>query len=426
MFEQLHSFIANNQFASGGLLLGIGAGILAYARSIPSKLYTKIIRLISYDIKIKHGTELFKYINEYFAIKQPARWSRNFNVSLDSTKNIPLMSLGEGQHFFFHNKVLFICNRGIKEKQNTSGRGNSHGEEGEYFDIKIFTKNKQFVLDWLKEVITTVEPDIDNIKIYKQSRWDDWLLLRSLPPRDEKHIILEGDVFQELYDDIQRFYERKDWFKNLGIPYKRGYLLHGAPGNGKTSTIIGLASKFRIPVYIITKLDAGTIEKLPDLFTELPEKAFVVFEDVDSMLLKTRPVNTKEETNDTTEDEDDWPNDTENVTDTSKINMSGLLNAIDGIASPEGYIMFMTTNFPENLDAALVRPGRIDKKIEFKNPNHNQIKRFLKKFIPTATEIEQTIFADNMITKNLSAATLQEFLITNDTIEKALEASKNE
>lgn len=85
------------------------------------------------------------------------------------------------------------------------------------------------------------------------------------------------------------------------------------------------------------------------LFSNLPKECIVLLEDVDSAGLENRGQTLKL-------DKDGKPQATQ------KISLSGLLNAIDGVAAPEGRILIMTTNHLDKLDPALIRPGRVDMK----------------------------------------------------------------
>ena len=68
--------------------------------------------------------------------------------------------------------------------------------------------------------------------------------------------------------------------------------------------------------------------------------------------------------------------------DESRISLSGLLNAIDGITSPDGLVLIMTTNQPDKLDPALLRPGRVDKRVDFKHLNNDLCNVMFSRFYP--------------------------------------------
>lgn len=421
--SDITAHISNNQFATGGLLLGIGGIIVAYLRNFPKLLWDKALRLVSVEVQINRPNELFTHLNNFFADKQPAKYTRNFKATYsqkDTLAESIKISLGEGTHMFFYKGMFIICNRAIRKDAGNQGGG--RGDENEYFKLRMFTRSKDKMKQFLMDATLSAEPEYSNIKIYQIDRWGEgWELVKRAKVRSSKHIILPEGMFDFLVNDIQEFYGKEAWFEEMGIPYKRGYLFSGPPGNGKTSTIVCLASHFDIPVYIIPKLTDSNIDKMTTLFSELPKRAFVVFEDIDAMLHKTR-----KEKPSLFDDEDDEEKEKsqELSAEEKKLNFSGLLNALDGITTPEGHIIFMTTNFPELLDKALIRPGRIDKKIAFNNPDKYQIGKIFQKFLPHASSEEIESFSKYMQPRNLSASELQEFFLQHTTIESALGAAK--
>ncbi|KAK8046144.1 mitochondrial chaperone BCS1-A [Apiospora saccharicola] len=166
---------------------------------------------------------------------------------------------------------------------------------------------------------------------------------------------------------------------NRGIPLRRGYLFYGPPGTGKTSLSFALAGVFGLDIYVISLLEPTlTEEDLGALFSSLPRRCVVLLEDIDTAGLR-RPAEElgkseaekkadggSKESKDKEAPSNDWK-----VSDLAKalkkdsgsddkkgISLSGLLNAIDGVASHEGRVLIMTTNVPESLDEALIRPGR--------------------------------------------------------------------
>ena len=97
----------------------------------------------------------------------------------------------------------------------------------------------------------------------------------------------------------------------------------------------------------------------------------------------------------------------------SQVTFSGLLNALDGVASAEGRIVFMTTNYIERLDAALIRPGRVDLKEFIGYASESQIKRAFQKFYPDASDsfVEQFANKLNEFKQPISMAQLQGYFL---------------
>ncbi|KIK08205.1 hypothetical protein K443DRAFT_672695 [Laccaria amethystina LaAM-08-1] len=159
--------------------------------------------------------------------------------------------------------------------------------------------------------------------------------------RPIQSVVLEPGVAQRIESDIKTFLERRQWYADRGIPYRRGYLLHGPPGSGKTSFIQALAGSLSYDICLLNLSERGLADdKLFHLLSNVPERSFVLVEDVDAAFNKR--VQTSE---------DGYQ---------SSVTFSGFLNALDGVASGEERIIFMTTNHVEKLDPALIRPGRVD------------------------------------------------------------------
>ncbi len=201
------------------------------------------------------------------------------------------------------------------------------------------------------------------------------------PARPISSVYMEPEEKSKLIDDMKEYLAptTAKWYQDRGIPYRRGYLFHGAPGCGKTSLAVSLAGHFKLDVYIVSLLDLEISDSaLLQLFQAVRSGVLVLLEDVDSAGLGREVA-----------DDGNVPNTSTstlakvNVTiaekkraklQTSRITLSGLLNAIDGAGAPEGHILVMTTNTPGALDEALVRPGRIDVKVEFSKASRVQVR----------------------------------------------------
>ena len=155
-----------------------------------------------------------------------------------------------------------------------------------------------------------------------------------------------------------------------------------------------IAGVFGLDIYCISLVDPTlTEEDLGMMFTNLPRRCVVLLEDIDAAGLNKRQENQEKEQ---PKDEDPASKMGAEITkafkavrqndkDKQGITLSGLLNAIDGVASHEGRVLVMTTNFPDKLDEALIRPGRIDLKIPFTKATRVQITElFTRMYSPDA------------------------------------------
>ncbi|KAK2778385.1 mitochondrial chaperone bcs1 [Colletotrichum kahawae] len=178
--------------------------------------------------------------------------------------------------------------------------------------------------------------------------------------RPIKTVIMKEEFKQTLLDDIRAFLDPKSraWYASRGLPYRRGYLLYGRPGTGKSSFSMSVAGCFGLDIYVVSLADINDM-RLSALFADLPQRCVVLLEDVDAVgTTRAR---------DADNDESDLGSDASRGSTKShgSLSLSGLLNVLDGVASQDGRVLIMTTNHIEHLDGALIRPGRVDKKIEF-------------------------------------------------------------
>ena len=207
--------------------------------------------------------------------------------------------------------------------------------------------------------------------------------------------------------DINKFLTTRHVYKHRQIPYRRGYLLQGIPGSGKSSLVLGIASALRAPVYILTLTDrALTDQDVLGMLGEIPAGGILLLEDIDAAIHTDRAAATSEK-------------------ESGGVTLSGLLNSLDGVAASEGRVLFMTTNYPEKLDAALVRRGRIDKVVVFTHTTQDQAEQMFLRFFPDefsqACRFGRAISDKAAAGHNYSMADLQELLNSaEDSPEKAI------
>ncbi|KAF4582832.1 mitochondrial chaperone BCS1 [Ophiocordyceps camponoti-floridani] len=181
-----------------------------------------------------------------------------------------------------------------------------------------------------------------------ENRGDTWVKATERETRPLSTVILGERQKRQLVDDIKGFLdaETRRWFARRAIPYRRGYLLYGPPGTGKSSFSLSVAGELRLDMYMVSVPGVGD-QMLRELFSKLPPRCVVMLEDIDAVgSVRIGEVG--------------------DAAFRSGTSLSGLLNTLDGVASQEGRILIMTTNHVERLDEALIRPGRVDVKAEFR------------------------------------------------------------
>ncbi|KAJ6789227.1 hypothetical protein PWT90_05837 [Aphanocladium album] len=256
-----------------------------------------------------------------------------------------------------------------------------------------------------------------------------WQQVARRPVRPIRTVVLDNKEKHDVLADVNEYLHPATprWYASRGIPLRRGYLFHGPPGTGKTSFSFALAGVFGIDIYVISLQDASiTEEDLAVLFTKLPRRCVILLEDIDSAGLRREGADgdvdakdkdkdkdkdkTKEKSKDKKKDsksKDEASSASDSDSDSSSseedrksrkkrrragrsdaqskrgskkgISLSGLLNAIDGVASHEGRVLIMTTNKPESLDEALVRPGRVDVQVGFAHASTFQVEELFQR-----------------------------------------------
>ena len=213
-----------------------------------------------------------------------------------------------------------------------------------------------------------------------------------------------GESIQKIKDRVDLFTEHPEWYEQRGIPHTLGLLLHGPPGTGKSSCIKAIAKDTNKHIIQVSLAEYTTQDQLNNLFfTEnievvadgrshfykipLNERLYV-FEDIDCLTslvnrdtVKQTPVRTMEDAMMMPP----MPMQTRNRPEKNgkAINLNYLLNLLDGILETPDRLLIMTTNKPEVLDSALIRPGRIDLNIEFGNLSSKELKRMFDFYYKT-------------------------------------------
>ena len=207
---------------------------------------------------------------------------------------------------------------------------------------------QDFMLECREEYMRTVE----NKTVIFENCGGRWRKATEKRKRSFSTVLLSRSLKEELIADVKQFVDQdtRQWFAEKSMPYRRGYLLHGPPGTGKTSFSFALAGDLDIDLYTLSLPDTND-DTLKTLFADLPPKCVVLLEDIDAVGLhrSTHPNASDKESS----KRDKGPT------------FSGLLNTLDGVGSKEGRILIMTTNHVETLDDALIRAGRVDKMAEF-------------------------------------------------------------
>ncbi|KAI0794728.1 hypothetical protein C8Q74DRAFT_1366128 [Fomes fomentarius] len=252
--------------------------------------------------------------------------------------------------------------------------------------ISVVARNNDILKKLVLEAKREYEKDAEHrVHIFMaDTTYGCWRWNGARQKRPMSSIVLEPGVKDMIVADCKDFLASEDWYAERGIPFRRGYLLHGVPGSGKTSLIHSLAGELGLDIYVVSLSSKGMSDNtLTTLMGNVPSRCILLLEDLDAAF--TRGISRDETstgipTSSSSSSSSGKSKDENN--DGSTLSLSGLLNSLDGVAAAEGRLLFATTNHIERLDPALSRPGRMDVWVNFKHATKWQAEGIFKCFFP--------------------------------------------
>lgn len=359
----------------------LGGALLALVRNWPSLIWSFIKRQSMVVIDITDKDQAFQWLTLWLANHEYSKnQARLLTIKTEHDKQYRrpeiIFSPAPGTHWLFYKGRLMILSR----QRQQMGQGQLEAFR-EYFTIKILGRNRAVSFQLINDAYDLACPStVDKVAVHRAGNYG-WSLSSWIPKRNIESVILQPGIMPKLVKDIENFRHSESYYTDRGIPYRRGYLFYGPPGNGKTSAVIALAAKFQMDIGVIN-LKSDSLEDLAGIIAGTPPGTLILLEDIDCVVSGRK---TK-----------------------SSVSFSGLLNAIDGLSAGHGQIIMMTTNYREKLDDALIRPGRCDVQMEFPNADSNTAELMFERFFPGSGFAHEF---SNRVPCETSMATLQKHLM---------------
>ena len=393
MFDILKKLLnSQNQFASGGLLLMIVGGVAAYMRALPQRCWAWIVSQSTMTITVKDDDAAFSWVKEW--LREQKFLKRIRRVDLDTTLRGAGTSLipAPGRHWFWYaGRPFWVSFYRSEETKGWTPR------RIESLTFQTVGRDQDFLRQFVGEIVQCHHRKMkvtSNLYLYD----DGWSQVEAYSPRSLDSVILKPGEKEHLIYDIEKFRASRQRYRDLGVPYHRGYLFYGPPGTGKTSLASALAARFGLSVYVMNLNDFSD-RSLKKAVNDVPEHSIILFEDIDCM----RTDNVRPRSDDA--GKSDKPAETRRQADPFGVTLSGLLNVLDGFSAPDSVLFVMSTNKIEALDPALLRPGRIDYKLYLGKAAESQKIQLYRKFFPQSSIVEAIEFVEG----HYSAETMAEF-----------------
>lgn len=365
-----------------------GASTLTYVlRGVPLNIYSFFKKHLTTSITVYSYDDRYHAIKDYLSLNQIQWLNRNIDitsycVNSEEYKKSDKPTMVFGKTYCMFNKKILSVDR----VEKTVNMQESKALAPEHIRITYFGRDRSLANKLLAK-ISELYFDEGKYNYVKHTEYgNQWTTYCKIHHRPLESLVFSNNTLKIIHDHISMFISKEHWFTDNHVPWRTGILLYGPPGTGKSSLVAALANHLKMDVYVIKPEDARNFDSV---LKEVPEKCIILIEEIDCMCMSR--------------DENEKPLDSIN-----KNMLSSMINALDGITSRNGRIVIATTNHIEKLDAALIRDGRFNLKIELGYVDKGMMVSYLKRFYPELNDEALEFWEPKA---NLSPATMQKSII---------------
>lgn len=352
IYEQYAAFTSSNQML-GAVMAGLAVTVAGFLfRSVPSKIWNTIKRITIFSVEFNSQAGW----RDSVGCQKIAIWANNNKTIFSSKSTIPVfdtdtdrfeIGIGIGNNLIRSGLNLYVVNMDLEKAAQTLNVNYK-------ITISVLWYKKKELEKLLNEVFNSKSKT--GLSISEYSDDGEWIE-KITPYRNLSTVVTTDNVGEVILSSCKSFIESKDWYRKAGISYKLGIMLYGEPGTGKTSLIKALSSELGRDLYTLnlaTSFDKTFVKAIRNI----KSGSILSLEDIDCV----SGTHSREDTKD--------------VKSIASINLSTILNILDGLVPLDDIIVIMSTNHINKIDKALLRKGRSDLMIEIKPLDSKAVKQY--------------------------------------------------
>ncbi|GAV77601.1 AAA domain-containing protein/AAA_assoc domain-containing protein [Cephalotus follicularis] len=310
--------------------------------------------------------DLYRQVNLYLNSVNPSAAAACRRLTLSRSKSSNRISFTVAPNHTVHDA---FCGHTLSWTHHVDTVQDSLDEKRS-FTLKLPKRHRQALLSPYLDHVTSCAEEFERVSRERRlftnnghgSYESGWVSVPFRHPSTFDTMALEPAMKKQITEDLTAFSRGKEFYHRVGRAWKRGYLLYGLPGSGKSSLIAAMANYLCYDVYDLELTKVTDNSELRALLIQTTNRSIIVIEDIDCSLDLTAD-RVKKKSSSHEKEKGSHPS-AGDVGDENngRVTLSGLLNFTDGLWSccGEERIIVFTTNHRDNVDSALVRCGRMD------------------------------------------------------------------